>query len=218
MTTTKAEAPRTSEQELNRVLNALALELPASVHTDASIRIKQLYHDERTAAFHRGVDAAKDAIRSEVSTSTRDEANYYAATCINAIARKCGFDRAADLAPAGVPDAARAAAGEFLETEHEIPPYGQDRMAALTSIILKHCGVARVEEHQPDCDRWVECGDHRHYEEIVNCTCGVARVPVENYSLLRELYDCQLKLDERNFAKGHSFEEWIDHRRRLTTG
>jgi len=44
----------------------------------------------------------------------------------------------------------------------------------------------------------------------------VARVPVENYSLLRELYDCQLKLDERNFAKGHSFEEWAQHRKSVS--
>lgn len=42
------------------------------------------------AAYHRGVDAAKQAIRDECDH--RDgEGNYYRATCINAIARKCGL-------------------------------------------------------------------------------------------------------------------------------
>lgn len=35
------------------------------------------------------------------------------------------------------------------------------------------------------------------------------------YSLLKELYDTQRKLDERNFAKSHSFEEWVENRNRI---
>lgn len=49
--------------------------------------------DLNDAAFHRGVDAAKDAIRSEVGTSTNGEARFYAAVFITAIARKCGSDQ-----------------------------------------------------------------------------------------------------------------------------
>lgn len=26
--------------------------------------------------------------------------------------------------------------------------------------------------HAKTCDRWVQCGDHEHYEPIVNCTCA----------------------------------------------
>ena len=29
-------------------------------------------------------------------------------------------------------------------------------------------------------------------------------------TLLRRLYDTERRLDERNFAKGHSFEEWLE--------
>lgn len=50
--------------------------------------------DALTAAFHRGVDAAEEAIRSEVDGSLSDNDHYYAAVFINAIARKCGGDRA----------------------------------------------------------------------------------------------------------------------------
>lgn len=46
----------------------------------------------QTAAFHRGVDAAKEAIRGEANT---DDAHYFAAVFINAIARKCGVDHLA---------------------------------------------------------------------------------------------------------------------------
>jgi hypothetical protein len=32
------------------------------------------------------------------------------------------------------------------------------------------------------------------------------------YSILKELYDTERKLDERNFAKDHGFEEWLAFR------
>lgn len=56
--------------------------------------------------FHRGVDAAKEAIRSEPIAEEHESGHYFAALFINAIARKCGFDRAATpSSPA--PDAIR---------------------------------------------------------------------------------------------------------------
>jgi hypothetical protein len=48
--------------------------------------------EDETAAFHRGVDAAKDAIRSEADADTPD-GRYFADMFVNAIARHCGFDR-----------------------------------------------------------------------------------------------------------------------------
>jgi hypothetical protein len=36
-------------------------------------------------------------------------------------------------------------------------------------------------------------------------------------ALLKELYEAERKQQERNYAKGHSFEEWLDHRRTLVT-
>lgn len=47
---------------------------------------------QREAAFYQGVDAAKEAIRSEKCGDEGHE--YCAATFINAIARKCGFTEA----------------------------------------------------------------------------------------------------------------------------
>lgn len=35
---------------------------------------------------------------------------------------------------------------------------------------------------------------------------------IERELLLRQLYETEKRLDERNFAKGHSFEEWVDFR------
>lgn len=46
---------------------------------------------EVEAAFHRGVNAAKEVIRGE--TIGDEDAGFYAGLFINAIARKCGFDR-----------------------------------------------------------------------------------------------------------------------------
>lgn len=71
-----------------------------------------LADSELAAAFHRGVDAAKEAIRSECNKGD-DEGNYYRATCINAIARKCGSDPRS--APArSVEEAARRAVEKLL--------------------------------------------------------------------------------------------------------
>lgn len=36
----------------------------------------------------------------------------------------------------------------------------------------------------------------------------------QDRSLLRELYETQRELPNRNFARDHSFEEWLQHRRR----
>lgn len=38
-----------------------------------------------------------------------------------------------------------------------------------------------------------------------------------DYSLLHELYETQKQLPERNFAKGHSFDEWLGHRHQRPT-
>lgn len=38
------------------------------------------------------------------------------------------------------------------------------------------------------------------------------------YSLLKEIYEAERQLPERNFAKDHSFEEWIEYRNRLAGG
>lgn len=37
---------------------------------------------------------------------------------------------------------------------------------------------------------------------------------MSDISLLRELYNTERRLENRNYAKGHSFEEWCDNRRR----
>jgi hypothetical protein len=37
---------------------------------------------------------------------------------------------------------------------------------------------------------------------------------MELYSQLLELYEAQKRLPERNFAKDHSFEEWLEFRLR----
>jgi len=34
-------------------------------------------------------------------------------------------------------------------------------------------------------------------------------------ALLKELYDTERRLSERNFAHGHSFEEWLRYRQGL---
>ena len=38
-----------------------------------------------------------------------------------------------------------------------------------------------------------------------------------DYSLLKELYETERKLSGRNFAKEHSFEEWVEQRFRLVS-
>lgn len=67
--------------------------LAAWLATVIDRRLAALQSDD--AAFHRGVDAAKDAIRFEADSLSHGETGYWAALFINAIARKCGFDRAA---------------------------------------------------------------------------------------------------------------------------
>ena len=38
------------------------------------------------------------------------------------------------------------------------------------------------------------------------------------YALLRELYETQRALPNRNYAKGHSFAEWVEYRRDVAQG
>lgn len=35
------------------------------------------------------------------------------------------------------------------------------------------------------------------------------------YALLKELYETERQLPNRNYAKDHSFEEWLNYRKRL---
>lgn len=64
------EAQTDHDAELSRVLNSLASELPAGVHTAAAIRIKQIFYDALTSAHITGVsqgfsDAVERAARLE---------------------------------------------------------------------------------------------------------------------------------------------------------
>ena len=52
----------------------------------------------------------------------------------------------------------------------------------------------------------------RSFEQMYRETM-VKPEPDEVVSLLREIYQLQRQLPERNFAKDHCFEEWADHRR-----
>jgi hypothetical protein len=44
------------------------------------------------------------------------------------------------------------------------------------------------------------------------CQCCDSHSALEQELLLR-LYETERKLEERNFAKGHSFAEWLNQRR-----
>lgn len=70
-------------------IKRIAAELRARLAPPPSTRERPADLSAVTAAFHRGVNAAKDAIRAE----SHECENYCPSIFINAIARRCGFDR-----------------------------------------------------------------------------------------------------------------------------
>jgi len=56
----------------------------------------------------------------------------------------------------------------------------------------------------PKLDMQASCPPPLHCQK-----CDV-RIATER-QLLRRIYDLERQLLERNFAKGHSFEEWLEH-------
>lgn len=91
---------------------------------------------EIEAAFHRGVDAAKDAIRTESNGAEgeAEEVGFWKSTFISAIARKCGRD--SRRLPQGQVEALAAAVRfqrdaliDVLESWHEMPPSVHAKLA-----------------------------------------------------------------------------------------
>lgn len=143
---------------------------------------RRLNPDLSIAAFHRGVNAAKDAIRDEVKGEAEDNPHYYAATFINAIARKCGIDRAIPMkdCPNGCAQDAQkndedycGICAEKLETSDDkdssIPPAGfmpiatAPKNATWVQALLKNHSIVEAHwaqdysgEHQAPFDGWFD--------------------------------------------------------------
>lgn len=77
----------THDQEVESIARRITEECKAEIEAEFATQPAV-----ELAAFHRGVDAAKDAIRSE---EVRDRFAHLKPQFINAIARKCGVDRGA---------------------------------------------------------------------------------------------------------------------------
>jgi hypothetical protein len=171
--------------------------------------------DENSAAFtayNQAVEDAKSAIRHESQGG-----GYWAATYINAIARRCSPHVYVNrLAPAStVAPYQSDESAWLLEKMHEgnVHYIAADNMLQWTDDPNKALRLARREDaealctivedcekiaghewpapvstvapqqsddddqpqnHAETCDRWVQCGDHVHYESIVNCSCAPA--------------------------------------------
>lgn len=150
---------------------------------------------EDNAAFHRGVDAAKEAIRTEVDPSLNEDVHFYAAMFINSIARKCGLDRPAHAGDAPL----RAALEAIRDSPHcsyESYHGGNTGLSYATGVVDGHrcaANIARDALAAPAvAEGWLPIESAPKTGESVLLANGKAVWEDEWYSPLRCWAECAL--------------------------